>query len=88
MKIESSDRTEKLLALVLLNSLKGATQAEKAAQLSLAGFTAVEIANMLDTTAAVIRQHLYTTRKTKRSLTNSHACCPRLQELLLQIRPN
>jgi hypothetical protein len=66
VKIESSDRIEKLLALVLLHSMKGATQAEKAAQLSLAGFTAVEIADMLDTTAAVIRQLLYTTRKAKK----------------------
>jgi len=66
MKTELSDRTERLLALVLLQNMKGNSQAEKAAQLSIAGFSAVEIADILDTTAAVIRQHLYTNRKTKK----------------------
>lgn len=66
MKTELSDRTEKLLALVLLQGMKGATQAEKAAQLSVAGFTAVEIADMLDTKAAVIHQLLYMKRKGKK----------------------
>lgn len=66
MKTESSDRTEKLLALVLLQAMKGATQAEKAAQLSVAGFTAVEIADMLDTKAPVIHQLLYMRRKGKK----------------------
>jgi hypothetical protein len=66
MTTESGDRTEKLLALLLLQSMKGSTAAEKASQLSIAGFTAVEIADMLNTTAAVIRQLLYKTRKSKR----------------------
>lgn len=66
MKTESSDRMEKLLALVLLQGMKGATKAEKAAQLSAAGFTAVEIADMLDTKAAVIHQYLYMRRKGKK----------------------
>lgn len=66
MKAESVDRTEKLLALVLLQSMKGSTTAEKAMQLSLAGFSPVEIADMLNTTAAVISQSLYTARKTKK----------------------
>jgi len=66
VKAEQGDRAEKLLALLLLQSMKGATQAEKAVQLSAAGFTAVEIADLLDTTAAVIHQHLYVRRK-KRS---------------------
>jgi predicted transcriptional regulator len=46
--------------------MKGATKAEKATQLSIAGFSAVEIADMLDTTAAVISQMLYTARKNKK----------------------
>ena len=66
MKAESVDRSEKLLALVLLQSMKGCTKAEKAIQLSIAGFTPVEIADMLDTTAAVISQSLYAARKTKK----------------------
>jgi len=32
----------------------------------LAGFTAVEIADLLDTNAAVVHQHLYTMRKKKK----------------------
>jgi len=55
-----------MLALLLLQGMKGATQAEKAVQLSLAGFTAVEIADLLDTNAAVVHQHLYTMRKKKK----------------------
>ena len=46
--------------------MKGATQAEKAVQLSVAGFTAVEIADLLQTSAAVIHQHLYAMRKKKK----------------------
>jgi len=63
MKPEISNRTEKILALLLLQGMKGATQAEKAVQLSVAGFTAVEIADLLETKAAVVHQHLYTMRK-------------------------
>jgi hypothetical protein len=57
------NRAEKTLALILLQSLKGSTEANKAMHLSLGGFTAVEIADLLQTTAAVVRQHLYTARK-------------------------
>jgi len=46
--------------------MKSATQAEKAAQLSVAGFTAVEIADLLETSAPVIHQYLYTIRRKKR----------------------
>jgi DNA-directed RNA polymerase specialized sigma24 family protein len=66
VKQEIGNRTEKMLALLLLQGMKGATQAEKAVQLSVAGFTAVEIADLLDTKAAVVHQHLYTMRKKKR----------------------
>jgi DNA-binding CsgD family transcriptional regulator len=60
---EGADRTEKILALLLLQGMKAATQAEKALELSLAGFTAVEIADLLKTNAAVVHQHLYSMRK-------------------------
>jgi DNA-binding CsgD family transcriptional regulator len=66
VKQDTGNRTEKMLALLLLQGMKGATQAEKAVQLSLAGFTAVEIADLLDTKAAVVHQHLYTMRKKKK----------------------
>ena len=65
MKTEPTDRSERLLALLLIQNMKGATQAEKAHQLSVAGFTNVEIANILGTTAAVVSQYLYVTRKKK-----------------------
>lgn len=66
MKQEIANRAEKTLALLLLQSMKSATQAEKAAQLSVAGFTAVEIADLLETSAPVIHQYLYTIRRKKR----------------------
>jgi DNA-binding CsgD family transcriptional regulator len=66
VKQDIGNRTEKMLALLLLQGMKGATQAEKAVQLSLAGFTAVEIADLLDTNAAVVHQHLYAMRKKKK----------------------
>ena len=66
MKSDLTDRTDKILALVLLQGMKGATQAEKAAQLSIAGFTAFEIADLLGTSTAVVHQHLYATRKKKK----------------------
>lgn len=66
MQEGEGNRIERLLALLLLQNMKGATQAEKAVQLSIAGFTAVEIADMLDTKAGVVRQLLYVVRKGKR----------------------
>jgi orotate phosphoribosyltransferase-like protein len=66
MKAVSADRSEKLLALMLLQSMKGSTKAEKATQLSIAGFTSVEIADMLNTSTAVISQLLYAARKNKK----------------------
>jgi DNA-directed RNA polymerase specialized sigma24 family protein len=66
MKQDESNRIEKLLALLLVQSMKGATKAEKAVQLSVAGFTPVEIADMLDTRTPVIHQLLYLARKGKR----------------------
>lgn len=48
------DRSEKLLALLLLQQMKAAPLAEKASQLSIAGFTNAEIADLLETTGGVI----------------------------------
>ena len=62
----SSDRIERLLAILVIQSMKGATQADKALQLSLAGFTNVEISNLLQTTEGVIAQNLYAARKKKK----------------------
>ncbi len=69
MNMENSDdRIERLLALILLNQMKGASQREKALQLSLAGFSNIEIANMLETTTAVVSQVLYEVRKGKNTM--------------------
>lgn len=65
MKTDASDRTERLLAVLLIQTMKGATKAEKAVQLSLAGLTNVEISNLLETTPGLIGQLLYTARKKK-----------------------
>jgi DNA-directed RNA polymerase specialized sigma24 family protein len=59
----SDDRAEKLLALLLLQQLKAAPQREKALHLSLAGFTNTEIADLLQTTTAVVAQSLYEGRR-------------------------
>jgi DNA-directed RNA polymerase specialized sigma24 family protein len=65
-ELASTDRIEKLLALLLLHSLKGAPQRDKAVQLSLVGFSNVEIADLLQTSAAVVAQYLYEVRKKKK----------------------
>ncbi len=59
----TEDRTERLLAILLLQTMKGASQKEKAVLLSLAGFSNVEIADLLQTTSQVVAQHLYKSRK-------------------------
>ncbi len=64
---DSEDRTERLLALILLNQMKGASQRDKAIQLNLAGFSNLEIANLLETTTAVVAQNLYSVRKDKKT---------------------
>ncbi len=57
------DRVEKLLALLLLQQLKAASQRDKVLHLSLAGFTNTEIADLLQTTTAVVAQSLYEAKK-------------------------
>jgi len=47
----------------VLQNMKTANMAMKAKELSMAGFTNVEIANLLETTPAVVSQSLYTARK-------------------------
>jgi len=65
---ERIDRNEKILALLLLESMKGAKQEDKVTKLRIAGFTNAEIADLLGTTAAVVAQLHYVTRKSKRPL--------------------
>lgn len=61
-----SDRSEKLLALLLLKQMKDESMKDKAYQLNLAGFSNIEIANMLETTAATIATLLSSARKSKK----------------------
>ena len=57
------DRIEKLLALILLELMKGTSQAVKIRRLNLAGFTNAEIADFLETNAAVVAVRLSESRK-------------------------
>jgi DNA-directed RNA polymerase specialized sigma24 family protein len=59
-------RTERLLALILLAQMKGASQKEKVHALSLAGFQNIEIANILETTADKVKKSLYQARQPRR----------------------
>jgi len=51
---------------LLLESLKGTSQREKVISLSLAGYSNVEIADLLQTSSQVVAQHLYESRKKNR----------------------
>jgi DNA-binding NarL/FixJ family response regulator len=62
----TTDRSEKILALLLLNSLKGSSQQEKIVQLSLAGFSNLEIADLLQTTNTAVATSRYAAKKTGR----------------------
>lgn len=59
----SDQRTQRLLGLLLLQSMKSASKKEKAVQLSIAGSTNVEIADLLQTSSQDVAQYLYTSRK-------------------------
>lgn len=61
----SPEKLERILALILLNSLKGASQQDKIIQLNIAGFSNLEIADLLQTNSAVVAQSLYAARKQK-----------------------
>jgi len=60
----TSDRSERILALLLLSNLKDASQQEKVLQLSLAGFSNWEIADLLGTSTAVVATSRYSAKKT------------------------
>jgi len=54
---------DRIAAFAMLDGMKEATQAQKSLRLSLVGFTNSEIAQMLQTTPAVVAQNLYNERK-------------------------
>ena len=57
------DRTELLLALILLQNMKSASLTDKAHQLNLAGFTNLEIADVLQTKPQIVADSLYRVRR-------------------------
>jgi predicted transcriptional regulator len=63
--MEITDRVERLLALLLLAQMKATARREKVVQLNLAGFSNVEIADLLQTTPALVSQSLYEAKKTR-----------------------
>ena len=63
----SNDRIERLLVLLLLQSMKGAPQREKALQLNIAGFSNIQIAEFLDTNPATIAVSLSKSKKSAKS---------------------
>jgi len=64
--MDSDERIERLLALILLAQMKGASQKDKVNALSLAGFQNLEIANLLETTADKVKKSLYQARQPRR----------------------
>jgi hypothetical protein len=64
--MENFNRTERLLALILIEHLKGGSQVQKILRLNLAGFTNVEIADLLETSANVVAVQLAEARRKKR----------------------
>ncbi len=64
---DKKDRTEQILAVLLINSLKGATVADKVKQLNLAGFSNIEVADLLETTTNHVAQALFKAKKKPKS---------------------
>jgi DNA-directed RNA polymerase specialized sigma24 family protein len=59
-------RTEGLLAILVMQSLKDASQIDKIVMLSRAGFSNVEIADLLGTNAGTVASSLYTAKQAKK----------------------
>jgi DNA-binding NarL/FixJ family response regulator len=63
----SNERIERLLVLILLQSLKGTSQKEKVAQLNIAGFSNIEIAEFLQTSPSVVATLVYQSKQSGKS---------------------
>jgi DNA-binding CsgD family transcriptional regulator len=63
---ESNSRIERLLVALLLQSMKGTSLTERIKVLNMAGFSNVEVADILDVTAHSVSQQLYAAQKAKR----------------------
>jgi hypothetical protein len=64
--MENDDRIERLLALILLSQMKGSSQKEKVRTLNLAGFSNVEIADIIETTSDKVAKSLYQAKQPNR----------------------
>lgn len=64
----NSPRLEKILALLLVQSMKGSSPGERTFALSVAGFGNNEIADLLGTTSGAVNQSLYERRKGKKKM--------------------
>jgi len=64
--MENDDRIERLLALILLSQMKGSSQKEKVRILNLAGFSNVEIADIIETTSDKVAKSLYQAKQPNR----------------------
>ena len=62
-----TDRIERLLVLILLQSMKESSQADKVHQLNIAGFSNIQIAELLQTTPATIAVQLHHSKKSHKS---------------------
>jgi hypothetical protein len=65
--IEADDRLERLLILLLLQQMKGATQRERVKQLNMVGLTNSEIAEYLETSPQVVATYVYEGKKGKKA---------------------
>jgi len=65
--MDKTDRSEYLQALILLHMMKNEPKRNRMLQLNLAGFSNLEIADLLQTTTTVVAQSLYEARQGNRS---------------------
>lgn len=72
--VEGLDRVANLLAAILIHDMKDAPLADKAMQLSRAGMTNQEIARLLGTTPATVKQSLYYTSPSKEDQEGEDNC--------------
>ena len=61
-----TERTERLLALILLENIKDKKTEEKVKQLNIAGFTNVEVAELLNIKPQVVANYLFKSKKSKK----------------------
>ncbi len=59
------ERLERLVALILLETMRDSTQGEKAVRLRTSGFSNAQIAQMLGTSPQVVKQLQYVWRSTR-----------------------